>query len=143
MAMCSYKILQKKEYKKLKAGKKSLLTTERVCKLNEIEFCFDASSRKSGNRTARAGVPLSNFASMALDPVGVTEGAPVALMTEVPANLMAAAHTNDITEAPPTQMIDTPETIINETSNELTAPEMPPAPIDGETVEHASEVYVL
>jgi len=39
---------QRKEYKKLKLSKKSLLTTERVLKLVDVEFCFDASGHKGG-----------------------------------------------------------------------------------------------
>jgi len=47
---------QRKEYKKLKIGKKSLLTTERALKLAEIGFVFDASGRKGGSYiTASSG----------------------------------------------------------------------------------------
>lgn len=45
---------QRKEYKKLKLGKKSLLTAERVLKLVDVEFCFDASGHKGGGSSSSA-----------------------------------------------------------------------------------------
>jgi len=45
---------QRKEYKKLKLRKKSLLTTERVLKLFDVEFCFDASGHKGGGSNTPA-----------------------------------------------------------------------------------------
>ena len=96
--------------------------------MNEIEFCFDASSRKSGNRTVRAGVPLSNFATLD-DNVGIAPDAPAVLMTEAPSTM--------ITETPATQISHPPGIVINENPNELAAT------IDSETVDHTNEVYVL
>ena len=104
--------------------------------MNEIEFCFDASSRKSGNRTARAGVPLSNFATLVVDPsIGITVDAPTVMMTEAPTTL--------ITETSTTQVIHTPGTVLNENPNEMTADELPPAHIGGDTMDPINEVYVL
>jgi hypothetical protein len=45
---------QRKQYKKLKSGKKSSLTAERALKLAELGFCFDASGKKGGGGSSNA-----------------------------------------------------------------------------------------
>ena len=42
--------MQRRAYKKYMAGEKSGMTAEKALKLEEIDFCFDASSRFNGQK---------------------------------------------------------------------------------------------